>query len=144
MTPDALAGLHARCFTLPRPWSRTEFADLLTSPHVFLLSKNEGFALGRAIAGEAELLTIAVAPEKRRTGLGRSLLQQFEAAALARGAEALFLEVACDNLAALQLYATAGFAQTGRRRGYYRTPEGVCTDAIVMGKSLKPASFEAT
>ena len=79
MTPDRLAALHARCFVAPRPWSETEFRALLDMPGAFLLLRPDAFLLGRSIAGEAELLTLAVAPEARQRGVGRALTQDFAA-----------------------------------------------------------------
>ena len=138
MTPADLATLHARAFTTPRPWSEAEFTALLNDPLAFLLVEGDAaFLLGRAVAGEAELLTIAVAPEARRLGLGRKLVGRFIYQALLRGAESAFLEVAEDNAAARGLYRASGFAEAGRRRGYYRTPEGKAVDALVLVRSLQ-------
>ncbi len=136
MTPAAMAALHARCFTTPRPWTAAEFAALLAEPPVFATLAETGFALGRVVADEAELLTIAVAPEARRNGEGRALLDGFLRTALARGAETAFLEVAADNAAALALYRRSGFSEAGRRRGYYHSPGNPPVDALVMVKSL--------
>ena len=136
MTPAAMAALHARCFTTPRPWTAAEFADLLAEPPVFATLAETGFALGRVVADEAELLTIAVAPEARRQGEGRALLDGFLRTARARGAETAFLEAAADNAAALALYRWSGFAEAGRRRGYYHSPGNPPVDALVMVKSL--------
>lgn len=140
MTPSELATLHARAFTTPRPWSEAEFASLLSDPLAFLLVEGDAaFLLGRAVAGEAELLTIAVAPEARRRGLGRKLVARFLYQAQLRGAERAFLEVAADNAAAIGLYESAGFAPAGRRRSYYLTPEGQRIDALVMARELAAA-----
>jgi ribosomal-protein-alanine N-acetyltransferase len=129
MAADDLATLHLRCFSShPRPWSAPEFEDLLESPLNFLLIRPQGFLLGRAVAGEAELLTLAVAPEARRQGIASSLLRDFTAASRARGAEQAFLEVAAGNAGAIALYAGRGWESTGRRRNYYAT--GI--DAILM------------
>ena len=137
MTPADLAGLHARCFTVPRPWTEAEFAGFLSDPLVYLLVEGDaGFLLGRAVAGEAELLTLAVAPEARRRGMGQRLVSRFLYQARLRGAESAFLEVAADNAPAQALYARAGFAQTGRRRGYYQGIDGRKVDALVLRKEL--------
>jgi len=136
MTPEALAALHARSFTTPRPWAAAEFETLLASPGAFVLGDAAGFVMGRVIAGEAELLTIAVAPEGRRRGTGRALLARFEDEARARGAEDAFLEVAADNTAACTLYLSAGYAQAGQRKGYYQAPDGTRIDALVLRKAL--------
>lgn len=131
MTPAALAALHAAAMSDPRPWSAAEFAGLLARPGAVLVGAPEGFALLQVAAGEAEVLTIAVAPGARRQGLGRRLLSQALGRAAALGAEAAFLEVAEGNRAARALYARAGFAEVGRRRGYYAGG-----DALVLRKDL--------
>jgi ribosomal-protein-alanine N-acetyltransferase len=139
MTPEDMAALHAACFTTPRPWGAQEFAQLLTQPGVFAVARPDGFALGRVIAGETELLTIAVDPSQRRQGAGRALMAAFETEALSRKGEAVFLEVAADNTAAIALYTSCGFADAGRRRGYYRRPDGTTLDALVMTRALSTA-----
>lgn len=136
MTPEEMAALHARCFTTPRPWSAAEIAALQADPLCFCLQRDGAFLIGRVVAGEAELLTLAVAPETRRKGVGRALLTGFLAESARRGAEQAFLEVTEENDPALALYATGGFAQAGRRRGYYRRADGSALDALVMVRSL--------
>ncbi len=136
MTPAALADLHALCFTVPPPFTERGFADLLNSQTSFLITQPGGFALGRAAAGEAELLTLAVHPDQRRDGLGRALLTGFEAEARARGAGVAFLEVATDNAAALALYRGAGYGYAGRRRNYYRSGADQAIDAVLLRKTL--------
>jgi [ribosomal protein S18]-alanine N-acetyltransferase len=139
VTPEALAELHARAFVTPAPWDAASFAGLLADPLIFLLLEGDaGFLLGRAVAGEAELLTIAVAPEARRRGLGRKLVTRFLYQARLRGAERAFLEVAADNPAAIALYESSGFRKAGLRRGYYRSPEGARIDALVLARDLPP------
>ena len=133
MTPEALAALHARCFPAhPRPWSTGEFSELLDNRLNFLLIRPQGFLVGRVVADEAELLTLAVAPEARRMGLGRALLAEFAHTSTARGAREAFLEVASDNAPAIALYASAGWQRAGTRRDYYAP--GI--DAIVMRHEL--------
>lgn len=136
MTPTALAELHALCFSVPRPYTAAEFGDLLASHLVFLCPHASGFALGRAVAGEAELLTLAVHPEHRHAGIGRGLLSDFESEARRRGAVTAFLEVAADNRPAIALYKSAGYAETGRRKDYYRAAAGGHVDAAIMSRAL--------
>ncbi len=127
-----MAALHAEAFARPRPWSAGEFSAVLAAPGAFLLTEAGGFLVGRALAGEAELLTLAVPAAARRHGVGARLLRAFEAEARARGADEAFLEVASDNEAARALYAGAGWAEAGRRRDYY----GRGADALIFRKSL--------
>ncbi len=141
MTAEALAQLHAVCFTRPPPWSAADFASFLNDPAHLLYLRSEhgalmGFALFRVVVGEAELLTLAVHPEARRAGLARDLLRDGLTAAKTRGAEMCFLEVAEDNHAALALYERAGFTPQGRRKGYYSAPGDASVDALILRKLL--------
>ncbi len=117
------------------PGRPTRSRDLLAAPG-FAVTTAAGFALGRAVAGEAELVTVAVDPGARRQGQGRALLAAFEARARTLDAETAFLEVADDNTAAQGLYRTTGWVETGRRKGYYRRAAGA-VDAVMMNKSLR-------
>ncbi len=126
-----LAALHAQAFD--HPWPEREIAELMASPGVFaLMVEDQGFILCRSIAGEAEILTLAVSPARRRAGVGRALVETAAGVAVETGAETLFLEVADDNLAALALYAAAGFEPVGRRKAYYANG----SDAVVMRRAL--------
>ncbi|MFD2174653.1 GNAT family N-acetyltransferase [Rhodobacter lacus] len=136
MAPEALAALHALCFSTPRPWSAAEFAELLASAPCFLLTEPGGFLLGRVIADEAELLTLAVDPGARRQGKAARLMAQFAQAARARGAATAFLEVAAGNSPARALYAATGWQEAGRRKRYYHAPDGTTDDALVLVLTL--------
>lgn len=144
MEAEALAGVHALAFD--DPWSAADLAALLASPGVFALAARDegdlaGFVLCRVAADEAEILTIATAPARRRQGVGRALLEAAAGTASAGGAETVFLEVAEDNAAALGLYRAAGFAPVGRRKGYYSRGAGAI-DALVLRRDLNRASAE--
>ncbi|MDP1737876.1 MAG: GNAT family N-acetyltransferase [Caulobacter sp.] len=126
-----LAVLHAGAFE--RPWDEAAFEALLVTFNVFgLMLDGQGFILCRAVADEAEVLTLAVAPLVRRNGVGRALVEAAAATAAVRGADSLFLEVASENAAALALYAAAAFEPAGLRRGYYVGG----ADAVVMRRTL--------
>ncbi|MEP1765738.1 MAG: GNAT family N-acetyltransferase [Sulfitobacter sp.] len=135
MTPTDLARIHAAAFADTRGWSSNEFADLLTPPHTQIFSKTGGFAVTRTIAGETELLTLAVAPDFQRRGIAKSLLSDWLSQA-ARVADTAFLEVAADNLGALALYSQMSFLQSGRRKSYYARANGEAIDAILMTRAL--------
>ena len=137
----ALARLHADAFPPAEAWGPDAMALMLEMPGAFGLWRPEaGLVLARAVAGEAgggeaEILTIAVAPAARRQGLGAALLAAALQGAVLRGAAAMFLEVAAGNAAALALYRAAGFAEVGRRRRYYADGG----DALVMRRGLSPS-----
>jgi len=140
---EALAALHAQCFTTPRPWTAAEFADMLAQPLAFLVCLPEGFALARMAGPEAELLTLAVHPAVRGQGHGRALLRGWLAEAARRGASDAFLEVASDNAVAISLYLAEGFQELGRRRGYFQRPDRTRLDALVMHKALASGDDDA-
>ena len=78
-----------------------------------------GMILARVVMEEAEVLTLAVAPEARRRGLGGCMLRAAMARAAADSAMTIVLEVSVANGAALALYRGAGFVEVGRRPRYY-------------------------
>jgi ribosomal-protein-alanine N-acetyltransferase len=138
MKPKELAALHARAYKHGRPWDAKEFDLLLKEDPVFLIGGKVGFALGRAVAGEAELLMIAVEPNQQGIGHGATLLAAFEYASVKSEAEVAFLEVSEDNATAAALYESAGYRQVGRRKAYYKRKDGK-VDALILKKPLKLA-----
>ena len=90
-----------------------------------------GFSLSRAVADEAELLLIAVDPDRQGHGAGSLLLRHFIAAARAHGASRMHLEVR-DGNPAVALYQRSGFLPAGRRRNYYKGPDGERYDAVTL------------
>ena len=94
-----------------------------------------GFALTRTVAGEAELLLIAVVPAARRRGLGGQLLDRVAADLREAGVTRLLLEVRRGN-SAKNLYETNGFIQIGERANYYRGPAQARFDALTLARAL--------
>ena len=92
-----MAALHARAFPADRGWSAREFDGFLGDPLCFVTTRPHAFALVRAVADEAELLTICTDPEHRRTGLGRAVLVEAIREAATRGARRMFLEVEAEK-----------------------------------------------
>jgi ribosomal-protein-alanine N-acetyltransferase len=121
-------------------WTSSQCMGMLSLPGVWLtLAYREGglvgFALARAIAGDGELLLIAVRPSWRGCGVGAALLRSVIADAEMRAAERLHLEVRADNRA-IRLYLGNGFLKVGERRGYYRGCEGRLYDAHTYARQL--------
>jgi [ribosomal protein S18]-alanine N-acetyltransferase len=121
-----MATLHGSSF--PRPWDEAAMATFIAAPDTLCLLGSvidglagapRGFLIARKAAGEAELLTLAVAPNCRRSGLGKVLLKSAMATLAESGAKQLFLEVEEGNEAALQLYRSLGAVPVGRRARYY-------------------------
>jgi ribosomal-protein-alanine N-acetyltransferase len=119
-------------------WTAPQCAGLLPMPGVWLsLARSEvetvGFALGRIVAGDAELLLLAVKDKAQRLGVGEALLRHFIGVAKSRGAERLHLEVR-DGNHAVGLYKRAGFREVGRRAGYYSGVGGQTYDALTLAR----------
>lgn len=127
---ETLATLHRAAFA--DGWSGDALREMLRAPGVCALTADDGFIVVRTVADEAEILTLAVAPDARRRGRGGALLHAAVAHARRSGAARLFLEVSTKNAAALALYVSAGFREIGRRARYY--PDGA--DALTMSLTL--------
>jgi ribosomal-protein-alanine N-acetyltransferase len=129
----ALAAIHAVCFPRAEQWGADAMALQLGLPGAFgFMHLGGGMVLARAVADEAEILTIAVTPDRRRSGLGTALMGVAMAGARERGAVSMFLEVAVTNVAARALYGRHGFVEVGHRPRYY--PGG--GDALVLRADL--------
>lgn len=131
-----MAQVHAAAYRLDRPWRLSEFASLTASPHCMAIGDARGFVLGRIIADEAEILTIATHPAHQRQGLAHALLTQFHSLARQRGAMRGFLEVGADNLPAIALYTALDYAKVGQRRAYYARAGGSFADALILARPL--------
>jgi ribosomal-protein-alanine N-acetyltransferase len=117
------------------PWSRGAFLYEMEQNQVARcwVGRENGQVVGYIclweVADELHITNVAVQPEARRHGIGRSLLEIVFERARAGGARMVLLEVRPSNVEALALYDSFGFRVVGRRRGYYHdTGE----DALVM------------
>lgn len=134
----AMASVHAQAFDAP--WDEAGFAQFFggSGAYAFMAIEEDpaGVVLCRVMAGEAEVLTLAVPPWARRRGIAVALMTAALEAARAQGAQAMFLEVDVANDPAVALYGRLGFARAGLRRAYYdRGPDGRA-DALVMRLDL--------
>jgi ribosomal-protein-alanine N-acetyltransferase len=128
-------------------WTRRQVSDVLIFPNTHYLladvtgaapddpSEAVGFLLSRHGADEEELLLLAVTPAARRRGVAASLITRFATDAASRGVTRLFLQMRESN-GAEELYRKHGFLPVGRRRQYYRGPEGSRIDAITFVRSV--------
>lgn len=133
-----LAALHGEACP-EAPWDEAWLGRLLAQPGVggvvaSVEGEPAGFILVRRAAEEAEILTLAVRPALARRGVGRQLVAAASAALAEAGVRRLVLEVAEANAPARALYAGFGFAEVGRRRGYY----GPGRDALLLARALSP------
>jgi ribosomal-protein-alanine N-acetyltransferase len=129
--PEVLA-IEARVY--PRPWSARLFEDeLARRGRAYVVARVGERVVGYAgllmIADDGHVATVAVDPDWQRRGIGRALLGELVASALALGAEQLTLEVRVSNTGAQDLYRAFGFVPGGARKAYY-ADNG--EDALVM------------
>jgi ribosomal-protein-alanine N-acetyltransferase len=135
----AIAAIHAASFQ--RGWGEEEIHRLLIEKNVVAHrathgGKLIGFILSRLAAGEAEILSVAIAPSWRGRKLARPLLDLHLRRLAGLGTRAVFLEVGERNAPATQLYRRAGFREVGKRQGYYQGPSEGGATALVMRRDL--------
>lgn len=124
-------------------WQRGAYAAALvpeaTPRRIALVAEDpktgvvSGFAVACLTPPEAELETIAVASEFQRQGLARQLFEVLAGELRGKQVSVTLLEVRASNHRALALYRSLGFAEAGRRRGYYADP---VEDALLMRLKL--------
>src|SRR5689334_9539485 len=134
----AVLGLEEELFA-PDTWTAAMYRDELarTDTRWYLVAEDDsadgatvvGYAGLIAYPDEAHVATIGVAGKRQGEGIGARLLDALLTEADRRRVPVVLLEVRADNELAQGLYRRRGFAEIGRRRGYYQ-PSG--TDAVVM------------
>ncbi len=126
--------------SFPSPWSRILFEEEIGrgfSDSVVAVEEPGGDVAGYAICwtvGEqGHLLNIAVRPDARNRGIGRSLLLECIRRSALAGGRRIHLEVRPSNETAIRMYHREGFRFVGVRKGYY-TDTG--EDAIVLSRDI--------
>lgn len=127
-----IARMEQLCF--PDPWSNESIIDSLNNnldTWLVVETKEEiaGYCVFRIIAGEGELLRIALLPKWRGRGLSKKLMDQVVFYSRRLEVKSMFLEVRSSNKCAANLYRSYGFLENGIRKNYYQNP---CEDAILM------------
>ena len=136
---DPLSMLHCACFP-EDPWNSSAIAEIMNLTGFFgriawLDDMLAGFILALDLRKECEILSLGVLPERRREGIGSTLLDSVCSEGRVRGAECIVLEVAVDNSAALALYTGRGFMPVGHRRNYYQQASRR-VDALILQLAL--------
>ncbi|MBI2683124.1 MAG: GNAT family N-acetyltransferase [Acidobacteriales bacterium] len=134
---DALWALDQICFPRGIAYSKRELREFLELPASFALVDEDnshvaGFIVATVVEEAGYIITIDVHPDHRRTGLGSRLLTAAESRLSAAHVEAILLEVAVDNEAAIAFYKRHGFQMLRRLPQYYSTGD----DAWRMAKPL--------
>ena len=128
---EALTAIEQTCFS--DAWSERMVRDLADSiwDEVWVLEAEDilGYINYRFIAGEGELMRIAVLPEYRGHGYSKVLMDAMMEAAAKNQITDLTLEVRAGNESAIGLYKAYGFAEEAVRKTYYHNPT---EDALIM------------
>ena len=132
-----IAALEKETFEIDA-WSIGELKSEFAAKNRFYLvaeieSRIIGYA-GVAKRGESgDVMTLAVAKDQRRKGIGRELLRRLIDWSRTNKCEVMMLEVRVENEEAMPLYNSFGFIEISRRPNYY----GPGSHAIVMRKELR-------
>jgi ribosomal-protein-alanine N-acetyltransferase len=97
-----------------------------------------GFAVLQFAAGEAEILSIAVARQARRRGVASAMMDAAIAIAQKKLISCIYLEAAEGNNPALKLYGKFGFAVFGQRKNYYQALRSAPVTALIMRLDINP------
>ena len=129
-----VAALEAMCFS--EPWSEKSVASELTNPLSLWLVALEGenvigYVGSQTVMGWSDMMNVAVHPDHRRLGVGKSLIEELIRQLREQGSENLTLEVRASNENAKALYAGLDFMEVGRRKNYYHNPK---EDALILRK----------
>lgn len=124
--------------SFPLPWKREHFLHEIGSPHSYpfvaeLDGEIAGYVCLMSLFEEAQILDIAVAADRRGSGIGRLLMEKAFDVALEKGAEVMALEVRESSAPAIGLYQALGFRRVGIRANYYESRE----NAVLMEKTIK-------
>lgn len=121
------------------PWSPGNFSDSIKAGYVCQVLEQKDTLMGYGIMirspEEAHVLTLGIAADWQKKGLGKKLLQHFIECAKEQAAKSIFLDVRESNHGAAQLYKRMGFHQIATRKGYYPAMCGR-EDALVMQLEL--------
>ncbi len=135
---DTIMDIEMNAYTFP--WTRGIFRDCLHVGYccrVFEVDNDvRGYCIMSVGAGEAHILNLCVHPEVQQQGIGRAMLLHLVDLARTHRAADLLLEVRPSNVAAINLYQSAGFNQVGTRHAYYPAAGGGREDAVIMARSL--------
>jgi [ribosomal protein S18]-alanine N-acetyltransferase len=118
-------------------WNEKAFAAAINSENQFVLCVgNNGFLVVSYVLGEADIIMIWVAPDYRKQNIASDLLNFSIDEFIKLKVKTLFLEVAQNNIMAINLYKKFGFKINGKRKNYYKLPDGNYVDAITMSLQI--------
>lgn len=119
---------------LDTAWSETQIVNLPENAYYVGAFENNtlcGVASVYFVAGEGQIMNVAVSEEHRRKGIGSGLINNIIEKALQIDCTIITLEVAENNISAISLYKKCGFASVGKRKNFYGS-----ISALIMEKTL--------
>ena len=134
---EAVSAIENASFS--SPWSAGSIIDAI-GRHGYITrvaaagDQIDGYIIAIQLAGEGQLLDIAVHPEQRRRWIGGGLMEELLRIMMEQGCRVLYLEVRASNIAAIRLYEKFGFTKISTRKGYYKNP---VEDALIMKLEIK-------
>lgn len=136
---DTVVALESAAYegTTHTPWGRRLFDEELAQPDrswwvAHDLGRIVGFAGGQMAGDDFEISDVVVGADHRRRGIAARLVSRICYDAHVLNARTASLEVGVDNDAGRATYASLGFAEVGRRSGYY----GEGHDALILRVAL--------
>ena len=131
---EPIAELEKICFH--DPWSVKSIASELTNPLSCWVVAMDGERLAgyvgsQSVMGWADMMNLAVHPDYRCRGIASQLIATLIEHLKNAQVTCLTLEVRASNNPAIALYEKHGFAEVGRRPGYYCNPR---EDALILRK----------
>ena len=134
MDIDAIVRVENACFSTP--WSIDAIKHEICENKLadFMIACDEesniiGYIGIWTLLDECQINKIAVMPEKRKIGIGKTILNHVIELTRDMGVKSWYLEVRESNTAAQALYRSAGFSSVGTRKNYYINP---VEDAVLM------------
>lgn len=130
------------------PWSKTSISNEINNPLAKYIvaidnTNNEviGFIGAWIIAGEADIMNVAVHPDYRKLGIASKLLSSLITLCKNLNCSKINLEVKASNIPAQNLYKKFSFVENGLRKGYY---QDTGEDAILMQFTVHNPQSTAT
>ena len=129
-----IANLEKLCFS--DPWSEKSISSELVNPlSLWIVAMHgdqvTGYVGSQSVMGWSDMMNLAVHPDYRRMGIAEKLIEHLIAGLKDKDVTCLTLEVRASNEPAIALYTKLGFAEVGRRPGYYHNPK---EDALILRK----------
>lgn len=134
-----IALIEKSCFSIP--WTEKSIEDSVSNENTFFNiayvgEEPAGYMSMQVVLGEGDIMRVAVLPQYRRHGIGRTLLEDcFSSNALDR----VFLDVRENNTPAIRLYESFDFRRIDIRKNYYANPT---ENAVIMMKEFHDENQE--